>query len=229
MKSALTEESFSFDGKHYQFDNVTMRPRPLDAESLLEDFHFSWGSPTSAPVGARFGLKPLIIPPRPWADYHSDLANFDAARRENGLAPVRPRIHMCAYVGETEQEASDNAHRYIPEYSISALRNYELDSNHFATTKGYEHYAAMSGQVTKQEMGASYLANHVWGTPDQCIEKMRGIADAFHPSEFMLVFRYGSMPRDVAEKSIRLFAEEVLPAGHELPLEDPVVYDAATI
>lgn len=225
VKLALTEEAFSYSGQHYQFENVTMRPRPLDPEALLDAFHFSWGSPSSAPVGARLGLKPLIIPQRAWAEYHSDLARFDAARRAAGHPSARPRIHLCAYVGETPQEAGENARRYIPEYSISALHNYELTSNHFATTKGYEHYAAMASRVSEQEMGAAYLANHAWGTPDQCIEKLQGIADAFHPEEFMLVFRYGSMPRDVAEKSIRLFAREVLPAVHALPLLDPVAYE----
>lgn len=227
VRLAVTEEVFSFHGKHYNFDDVTMRPRPLDPDALVDAFHFSWGSPSSAPVGARCGLKPLIIPQRPWAEYHADLASFDAGRRAVGLPPIRPRIHMCAYVGETEQEAEQNATRYIPEYSISAMHNYELGSNHFATTRGYEHYAAMADRVTGQEMGASYLANHVWGTPDQCVDKLRGIAEAFHPEEFMLVFRYGSMPREVAEKSIGLFAREVLPAVHALPLGEPVAYDAA--
>jgi alkanesulfonate monooxygenase SsuD/methylene tetrahydromethanopterin reductase-like flavin-dependent oxidoreductase (luciferase family) len=225
VKLALTEEVFSFHGDHYQFDAITMRPRPLDPEALLDAFHFSWGSPSSAPVGAKFGLKPLIIPQRAWSEYHADLAQFSKARGEAGWAPARPRIHMCAYVGENEQEATENARRYIPEYSFSALYNYELDSGHFATTKGYEHYATRAAAVNRQEMGAAYLANHAWGTPDQCIEKLRGIAEAFHPEEFMLVFRYGSMPRDVAEKSIRLFAEEVLPAVHELRLEAPIDYE----
>ena len=130
-------------------------------------------------------------------------------------------------VGETDQEARDGAHRYIPEYSQSALNNYELTSNHFATTKGYEHYAGMADLVTSQAMGASYLANHVWGTPDVCVERLRAIADAFHPEEFMLVFRYGSMPRDVAEKSIGLFAADVLPAVHDLALDEPITYDDA--
>jgi alkanesulfonate monooxygenase SsuD/methylene tetrahydromethanopterin reductase-like flavin-dependent oxidoreductase (luciferase family) len=225
VRLALTEESFSYSGQHYELENITMRPRPLDPDALLDAFHFSWGSPSSAPVGARLGLKPLIIPQRAWSEYHSDLARFDAARREAGYPSARPRIHLCAYVGETVQEAEENAHRYIPEYSISALHNYELMSNHFASTKGYEHYAAMASHVSQDSMGAAYLANHAWGTPDQCIAKLQGIADAFHPEEFMLVFRYGSMPRDVAEKSIRLFAEEVLPAVRAMPLLEPVAYE----
>ena len=83
----------------------------------------------------------------------------------------------------------------------------------------------MADLVSAQAMGASYLANHVWGTPDVCVERLRAIAEAFHPEEFMLVFRYGSMPRDVAERSIELFAREVLPAVHELALDAPITYD----
>ena len=83
----------------------------------------------------------------------------------------------------------------------------------------------MANLVSSQAMGASYLANHVWGTPDVCVEKLRSIAAAFHPEEFMLVFRYGSMPRDVAERSIELFAREVLPAVHDLELAAPITYD----
>lgn len=222
VKLALMNEAFTFHGQYYDFDNVTMRPRPLDAQQLVDDFHFSWGSPSSAPVGATLGLKPLIIPQRPWNDYHGELEGFGAARVAAGHDPARPRIHMCVYVGETEQEAAENAHRYIPEYSRSALNNYELQSNHFGSIKGYEHYAGMADLINTQEMGASYLANHVWGTPSQCVDRLTAIASAFQPEEFMLVFRYGSMPRDIAEKSIRLFASEVLPAVHALPLGDIV-------
>lgn len=229
VKRALTEERFSYHGEFYSFEDVTLRPRPLDPEALLDSFHFSWGSPTSAPVGAELGLKPLIIPQRPWPEYHADLESFSDARAKAGLEPVRPRIHMCVYVGETEQEAKENARRHIPEYSVSAKYNYELDSDHFAKTKGYEHYAQMSDLMTEENMAAAYLDNHLWGTPDQCIAKLREISEAFHPEEYMLVFRYGSMPREVAEKSIRLFAEEVLPAVHEMPVQDPIDYSGALV
>jgi alkanesulfonate monooxygenase SsuD/methylene tetrahydromethanopterin reductase-like flavin-dependent oxidoreductase (luciferase family) len=231
VKLALTEESFSFHGTHYDLDDVTMRPRPRDPQALIDNFHFSWGSPSSAPVGARFGLKPLIIPQRPWDEYHADLAEFGRARAEAGHAPARPRIHMNVFCGATEAEAEEGARRYIPQYADSARRNYELDSNHFATTKGYEHYAQQSAGLAStgdaaKAMGDAYLANHVWGTPEQCVEKMRGISAAFHPEEFMLVMRYGDMPRDVAAKNIDLFSREVLPAVQAIPLEEPIVYGA---
>ena len=226
VKLALTEEKFSFQGEHYRFEDVTMRPRPLDPQALLDRFHFSWGSPASAPIGARFGLKPLVIPQRPWESYHSDLAAFSQARTDVGLAPTRPRIHMVTYVAENEREAREAAEQYIPQYVHSAIRNYELDSDHFASTKGYDHYAERVKHVNKGAMGVEYLKNHVWGTPDQCIARFQEIASAFHPEEFLLVFRYGSMPREIAERSIELFAREVLPAVHEIGLEAPITYDA---
>jgi alkanesulfonate monooxygenase SsuD/methylene tetrahydromethanopterin reductase-like flavin-dependent oxidoreductase (luciferase family) len=228
---ALTEERFSFHGEHYRFDDITMRPRPLDPAALIDNFHFSWGSPASAPIGARFGLKPLIIPQRPWEEYHADLAAYAEERAAAGGGPVRPRIHMNVYCGETEQAAEDGARRYIPEYADSARRNYELGSTHFAATKGYEHYADLSERLNRgdpaQIMADSYLSNHVWGTPEQCVERMRSICAAFHPEEFMLVMRYGSMPHDVATASIELFSREVLPAVREIPHEEPIDYRTA--
>ena len=225
IKAAITQELFSFHGEHFDFENTSMRPRPLDPAGARRRLPLLVGQPL---VGAR--RRRL----RAQAADHPAAAVGPVPRRDRrvrpgraaaGFEPARPRIHMCVYVGENEQEAYDGAHRYIPEYSTSALNNYELNSDHFATTKGYEHYAGMANLVSSQAMGASYLANHVWGTPDVCVERLQAIAEAFHPEEFMLVFRYGSMPRDVAEKSIGLFAREVLPAVHDIELQAPITYD----
>lgn len=232
IKLALTQESFSFHGEHYRFDDVTMRPRPRDPQALIDNFHFSWGSPSSAPIGAKFGLKPLIIPQRPWDDYHAELEEFGRARAAAGFAPARPRIHMNVFCGETEQEAEEGARRYIPQYADSARRNYELDGDHFARVKGYEHYAETKAAMdaaggAAKAMGDAYLANHVWGTPDQCVQKMTRIAEAFRAEEFMLVMRYGDMPRDVAARSTDLFAREVMPVIQALPVQEPLDHGAA--
>jgi alkanesulfonate monooxygenase SsuD/methylene tetrahydromethanopterin reductase-like flavin-dependent oxidoreductase (luciferase family) len=224
IRLALTEEMFSYSGKHYQLENITMRPRPLDPQALIDNFHFSWGSPTSPPVGARLGLKPLMVPQKPWAEYPPELAAFDHARHDAGHSSARPRIHMVTYVGETHEQAEAAAKRHISEYAMSALNHYELTGSHFAGTKGYEHYAAMAPHYTADAIAASYVDNHAWGTPDECIAKIKGVAEAFHPEEFMFAFRYGSMSKEMAEKNMRLFATEVLPAVHEMGVQEPVVY-----
>jgi alkanesulfonate monooxygenase SsuD/methylene tetrahydromethanopterin reductase-like flavin-dependent oxidoreductase (luciferase family) len=233
IQLAIKEEIFSFRGKHYTFEDVSMRPRPLDAQALLDAMHFSWGSPTSAPIGASFGLKPLIIPQRPWEAYQGELESFSKARRDAGYLPARPRLHLNCYVAETHQAAEEGAWRYNGDYCDSASRNYEIFADHFKSLRGYEHYAEMSknrpeGDAGLKAMVQMYVANHIWGTPDECIEKLSGIAQRFHPEEYMLTMRYGSMTKDESDKQIELFSREVLPALHDLPTYEAIDYAGTT-
>jgi alkanesulfonate monooxygenase SsuD/methylene tetrahydromethanopterin reductase-like flavin-dependent oxidoreductase (luciferase family) len=55
----------------------------------------------------------------------------------------------------------------------------------------------------------------VWGTPDDCMEKIRHYVDAIGPEQLMLNIASGTLAQDKALKSMRLFAEEVLPALRE--------------
>jgi alkanesulfonate monooxygenase SsuD/methylene tetrahydromethanopterin reductase-like flavin-dependent oxidoreductase (luciferase family) len=225
IKLAITQEKFSYDGKHFQYENTTMRPRPRDPQGLLDAMCFSWGSPTSAPIGARHGLKPLIIPQKAFDEYHADLAAFAQAAAEAGHQPSRPRIHLHMYCHEDMAVAEEMAKKHIPEYLDSAGRNYELNSDHFGKLRGYEHYKQMAEGVNIQDMVGAWISNCVWGTPEVCIEKIQALCDGFHPEEFMLTGRYGSMPHDVSQRSIDLFASEVLPAVQAIPIEDPITYE----
>jgi alkanesulfonate monooxygenase SsuD/methylene tetrahydromethanopterin reductase-like flavin-dependent oxidoreductase (luciferase family) len=228
IRLALTQERFSYDGEFQHYENTTMRPRPRDAAQLIDDMCFSWGSPSSAPVGAALGLRPLIIPQKAFAEYHKDLEEFGKARAESGYEPARPRIHLHMYCDSDPQRAEEIATRCILEYLDSANRNYELTAGHFGTLKGYEYYAAMANASADGPEAAAkaWVNNCVWGTPDQCLAKIQALCDAFHPDEFMLTGRYGSMPHDVSQRSLALFAREVLPAVQAIPLGEPITYAA---
>ena len=52
----------------------------------------------------------------------------------------------------------------------------------------------------------------VWGTPDECIEKLKFYVDALRPEQLMLNIASGSLPQEKVLNSMRLFAEEVMPA-----------------
>lgn len=227
LKLALTEEKFSYKGEIHQLEDVTVRPRPRDPQAILDNLHFSWGSPSSAPIGARHGLKPLLIPQKPLEDYHGDLAEFGKVRTEIGLPQVGPRMHLNVLCAETEEEARKLAELHIPEYTDSAAREYELGGGHFTNVKGYEHYASQATTETQEfrdNMAKMYLANHLWGTPEQILAKMKVLADTFHPEEFLLVFKYGSMSQENAKASMDLFAREVLKDAQAIEVLPPVDY-----
>jgi alkanesulfonate monooxygenase SsuD/methylene tetrahydromethanopterin reductase-like flavin-dependent oxidoreductase (luciferase family) len=55
----------------------------------------------------------------------------------------------------------------------------------------------------------------IWGTPDECIEKLKLYVDAMRPEQLMLNIASGSLAQDKVIASMRLCAEEVMPAVRE--------------
>jgi alkanesulfonate monooxygenase SsuD/methylene tetrahydromethanopterin reductase-like flavin-dependent oxidoreductase (luciferase family) len=214
LRIALTNEWFSYDGKHYQLPRTTLRPAPREGNTILEELRCAWGSPATLPIAAEAGLRPLFIPQKDWAAYAGELTEYDAIRERLGMERASPTIVVWCYCAPTEEAAAAGASKYIPEYVESLLHHYELTGEHFAATTGYDYYARLSSFLRAggvPELVQMYMDNHVWGTPEQCIERLQRIVDVLHPDEFVCAFRYGDMPLDVAEASMRLFAEEVLP------------------
>jgi alkanesulfonate monooxygenase SsuD/methylene tetrahydromethanopterin reductase-like flavin-dependent oxidoreductase (luciferase family) len=226
VKLALTEEIFDYQGEAYQFGSVAMRPRPLDPQRLIDDMCFSWGSPTSAPIGAGLGLRPLVIPQKALDEYHVDLEAFDKSRTSAGYESANPRIHLHMYCDADPKKAEAMARKHIPEYVQSAVNNYELTSNHFGGIKGYEHYKDISSVITVEGMSHAWVENCIWGTPEMCIQKLQRLCQAFRPEEFMLTGRYGSMSKADADASIELFAREVMPTIQAVAVEQPFTYAA---
>jgi hypothetical protein len=70
--------------------------------------------------------------------------------------------------------------------------------------------AALQAEPTPFLRG--FFDQHLWGTLDKVIRRATERAEAFGTEEIMFIFKYGSVPMDVAAKSIRLCAAEALPA-----------------
>ena len=115
------------------------------------------------------------------------------------------------------------------EYADSALRHYELLGSHLGGVKGYESYGMMQKQLSADPTPflRGFYNSHPWGTPDQVIRRASELAALFGTDEIMFIFKYGSMPMAAAEKSMRLFAKEVMPALQALDTRPLEVRDAA--
>jgi alkanesulfonate monooxygenase SsuD/methylene tetrahydromethanopterin reductase-like flavin-dependent oxidoreductase (luciferase family) len=51
-----------------------------------------------------------------------------------------------------------------------------------------------------------------YGTPDQCIEGIHNAARHYYFDTMSTTFNFGGIPHEVIQKSMRLFAKEVMPA-----------------
>jgi alkanesulfonate monooxygenase SsuD/methylene tetrahydromethanopterin reductase-like flavin-dependent oxidoreductase (luciferase family) len=220
VRRALSGERFSFAGEHFTIPEIELRPRPRNPQKLLDNLRMAWGSPGSIPVAAAAGLKPMIVPQKPWNEYVPELATYNRLSREAGFRPSGPIVCLWIYCAPTESAARAGAERYIAEYAKSSTLHYEMTGSHFAGVKGYEFYAeraaALNAAASNRadllaQRGEARLANNVFGTPDQCVEKISAILAATGAEELVLVVKYSSMSYEVAAASMTLFAREALP------------------
>ena len=214
LRLALTQDLFSYQGKHYQISDTTVRPRPRNAD-LTDRMYCAWGSPETLQRNAQAGLGMLFTPQKSWEEYAADFKLYNSIRAERGSEPLPPIIQSWVYCAETEAEAWAGAVRYMGEYADCATQHYEFDEpEHFRQTKGYEHFvkrATRRVQMDPREFAEDFARHQLWGTPQQCVEKLREIKEKSGAAEYIALFRYGSMPYEEGERNLRLFAAEVLP------------------
>jgi hypothetical protein len=114
-------------------------------------------------------------------------------------------------------EAEDISRRHMRSFVQSNVEHYELMSDHFSTVKGYDAYAQKSEIVRKtglDGMTEGFMKAAVWGTPDRILRMLEERRSVVGDFELATSFRFGGTPFSVAEKSLRLYAKEVLPVLH---------------
>jgi alkanesulfonate monooxygenase SsuD/methylene tetrahydromethanopterin reductase-like flavin-dependent oxidoreductase (luciferase family) len=211
-KILSTGECREFEGNHFKVKDLRLRPQ-LERD-LSQNLWCAGGTEQTVEVIARNGVRPLVIPTTTLDAALANLKRYAQLRREAGFEPTHCKLALWTYVAETEAEARAGAERYMVEYADSTLRHYELTGGHLANLKGYEHYAKMANVLKDNDADyrTSWFHSHPWGTPEKVIARVKELAEAFGTNEIMFIFKYGSMPQGEAEKNMRLFAKEVIPA-----------------
>lgn len=226
LRQLLATGQCSFEGKHYQLKDVRLRPQPEG--DLSGNLYCAGGTAETVQIIAKHDVRPLIIPTTSLENALMNARSYMQLRAKAGHAPSDTKLALWTYCAETESEARAGAEQYMVEYADSALRHYELLKGHLGGIRGYEAYGAMTDALNKdvEIFRKAFVREHPWGTPDQVIAKVKRLAETFGTSEIMFIFRYGGMPMKAAEKSMKLFAREVLPALKELHPQ-PMLAEAA--
>jgi alkanesulfonate monooxygenase SsuD/methylene tetrahydromethanopterin reductase-like flavin-dependent oxidoreductase (luciferase family) len=224
---ALETGVCEFDGTFVKQTRREIRPRPF--KSFRGRTYAAAVSPESSEIMARLGIGILIIPQKPWDQVADDLNNYRTVYREvNGADAPPPICSGWTFCDADEDRARELAYRYIGGYWRTVLDHYELVGDHLTTMKGYENYGRVQ-QLVSAPGGADAMTEffvnlQVWGTPEQCYERVVEIRRRTGAEAFTGVFSYAGMPYDTAEASMRLFAEEVMPELKKLePAEQPVI------
>jgi alkanesulfonate monooxygenase SsuD/methylene tetrahydromethanopterin reductase-like flavin-dependent oxidoreductase (luciferase family) len=218
LQLAFSQEIFSYEGQFFNYKNVSLRPSPLDPDVVLGAYA-AWTTDTSMRKFAERGLHPLTTLNRTMETYLQELEVFYQVREEAGHgAGERPIFEAPLYCCESEEEARAGAEQFFREYIDSVVKIYEVGTSGFGTAKGYEDYRTKgsqfgdgSAQDAMESLTSKLIRDAIWGTPEQCAERIVSIADRVNPSQFVVLLGLGSMSATQMEKSLRLYAEEVMP------------------
>ncbi len=225
--SGLEQGYCEFDGKFIHQTRRDPRPRPF--KSFRGRTYAAAVSPESSEIMARLGIGILVIPQKPWDMVTAELKAYRAVFSEvNGTDAPPPIVAGWTICDENEERAEELARKYIGGYWHTVVRHYELIGDHLTKMKGYEAYKDMQEKASTagglDEMVEFFLGLQVWGTPEQCYEKIVTTQERMGAEAFTGIFSFAGMPYDIAEHSTRLFASDVMPElKTRVPLTDQLI------
>ena len=210
---ALNTGVIEGDGKYYKQPRTEIRPRPQ--HSFDGRIYAVAASEESVLSAAKLGAHIVMFADRPWEMRMEGIERGRALHREfHGTEPPSLMLTEFVVCGTDLEQTEAEARQYQGKFVESNFYHYEFLGDHFRTVKGYDAYqqkaeiarsAGLDGAIEGFMKAAS------WGTPDKIlrgIEERRALLGDF---EWNVAFRFGGIPYDIAERSLRLFAEEVLP------------------
>ena len=207
-----------YDGEFVKQPRADIRPAPF--KSFRGRTYAAAVSPESARIMAELGVGILIIPQKPWPEVAKELDDYRALYREVNRAEAPAPISAgWTFCDADAGRAREMAHRYIGGYFRTVLDHYHFEGDHLGRTKGYEYYGKMSDKIATY--GADKVIDffvdlQVWGTPEQCYEKIVDIRRRVGNEHYVGVFSYAGMPYADAEQNMRCFARDVMPALQKL-------------
>jgi alkanesulfonate monooxygenase SsuD/methylene tetrahydromethanopterin reductase-like flavin-dependent oxidoreductase (luciferase family) len=220
---ALETGTCEYEGTFIHQPPVAVRPEPF--ASFKGRTYAAAVSPESSRIMAELGVGVLVIPQKPWAEAAAELEQYRSIYREvNGSEAPAPVCAGWVFCDPDAGRAEEQARQYIGGYYRSVLDHYEFAQATLGQTKGYEYYGKMAEKISSygdDRITQFFVDLQIWGTPEQCYDKIVAVRERMGNDTFVGVFSYAGMPFEEAERNQRLFAAEVLP---ELVKIDPVAH-----
>ena len=214
---ALNTGFIEGNGKYYQQPRTEIRPRPQ--HSFDGRIYAVAASDESVLSAARLGAHIVMFADRPWEMRMPGIERGRALHREfHGTEPPTLMLTEFAICGNDLAQCEEESRQYHGKFLESNFYHYEFLGDHFRTVKGYNAYqqkAEIARSTGLEGALEGFMKASSWGTPDKILrglEERRAIVGDF---ELNVAFRFGGIPYDIAERSLKLFAKEVLPVVKE--------------
>ncbi len=212
-------ERFEFHGDVYNIPPTSIRPQARHKGELTKDIKVAFSTESSAKLAAENGLGQMFVAGDDVNEMINKVQRFNKIRKDLGLPPDQPTTLLWMYCAETAEEAEEGW-VYFQNQGIAAQHHYfDWNNPGYEGIRGYEEYLLrQNADISPAEARlAARRATQPIGTPDAIIEKIKTMQQTISMEKVVIHMMYGGMPREKAEKSLRLFAEKVLPEVQSMP------------
>jgi alkanesulfonate monooxygenase SsuD/methylene tetrahydromethanopterin reductase-like flavin-dependent oxidoreductase (luciferase family) len=209
LSTALTNDRFDYAGKHYQFSDVPMPMRPLQAP------HPPFWYPSSGNDGATWAGEQGMhfVTNGPTTRAGETIAAFrKALERRGSEAQPKPEFPGGAAVGVLRHVVVAETDADAERIARPAIEHHAKSLNWLRGLHGGK-AAVHQANVHRGEDFDSWVANEmaVCGSPATVSAKLRRQIDALGINYLIGYLFFGSMRLEDALRSLRLFAAEVMP------------------
>jgi alkanesulfonate monooxygenase SsuD/methylene tetrahydromethanopterin reductase-like flavin-dependent oxidoreductase (luciferase family) len=227
LKAWTERMPFGFHGKHYQFPQVAIWPRPIQQPhppllmSATSPDSVRFAAEKKAIMAMNMFIFDLAVPKRMIRLYY-DIA------QQNGWTPTAENVligmHCC--IADTDEEARHwlgRGQRYLSGTLLAA----SSQAHHVAQDGSTYHPDAQHREAVERKFAAPWpsieqqidAGTVICGTPETAIRQIEHAQRELGHGIFNLTMKVGNVPDDVVTHSMELFRDHVKPAVASLEAE----------
>ncbi len=211
VKAWTADEPFQWKGKHYQFEKVSVWPRPYQKPHPPVYTAGGASGKTAAEKGASYGIGFTTTTEEARGLFAMYRGTYE---KRHGRAPPDGNLAVArsVYVAETDKKAREECERHLLHQYRVLYRPSMVANERAAKAANVSLYWA--SRLFLAEDGYDAIVkkgNHIAGSPETVADLILEQRRELGFGRFLGLFRFGSLPHGQAEKSMRLFAEEVMP------------------
>jgi alkanesulfonate monooxygenase SsuD/methylene tetrahydromethanopterin reductase-like flavin-dependent oxidoreductase (luciferase family) len=210
---------FAFEGKFYHFEYVNVWPRPYQqphppiwTPSTGSSETIEWAAHPSRKYVYLQTYSPIASVAR-FLNYYRE-----SAQRLYGYTASSEQVGWCApvYVSDTDEKARAEAAAHIEALFNKLLRQpfQMIFPPGYLSAKSLKNMLSHKRSVTGQEHTVDTLIEQgiiLCGSPDSVRKQLVDSHRLLGFQNFLAMLQFATLPRDLTDKNIRIFAREVLP------------------
>ncbi len=209
IKGLWTTPDFTFEGKHFQTSHANLVPTPVQ-KPHPPVYIAATRTPTTLDFAVSTGHSLCIAVVQDTADALDLCQRFVDRSAQAGFSVSKSQIPFFRYfyVAETEEQArQDTRDKLDWVIDIMQWRN--------NISEGSEVYQRMADWRSRRQQlphSYEYLSENraIIGTPEQCVTKINALREQ-GIEYFGCNFDFGGMENEKVRRSMKLFADEVMP------------------